>query len=77
MVPFRRNYGETCKLSQRRGIYWFAGNLMRYAAVGHTANDLPMDSNEFLAVIRRGRSSSAAAFFLPIRSMRRVMPGRI
>ena len=52
VVPFRRNYGETLANSVSAGAFdWFAGNLMRYAAVGHTANDLPMDSNEFLALI--------------------------
>jgi hypothetical protein len=52
VVPFRRDFGETLPNSMSAGAFdWFAANLMRYAEVGHSANDLLMDSPEFLALI--------------------------
>ncbi len=32
-------------------FHWFAGNFLRYAAVGHSANEMPVDSHEFIALI--------------------------
>jgi hypothetical protein len=48
---YRRNYGETMgNLAGNSEFHWFAGNFLRYAAVGHTANDMPVDSHEFIAL---------------------------
>jgi hypothetical protein len=49
---FRRNYGETLgNLCSTEEYHWFAGNFMRYAAEGHSASELPVDSHEFIALI--------------------------
>ncbi len=49
---FRRNYGETMGNVAGPGeFHWFAGNFLRYAAVGHSANEMPVDSHEFIALI--------------------------
>ncbi|MBT9333108.1 alpha/beta hydrolase [Paracidobacterium acidisoli] len=49
---YRRNYGESignlCGVSE---FHWFAGNFLRYGAVGHSPNELPVDSHEFIALI--------------------------
>ena len=48
---YRRNYGETLgNLAGSSEFHWFAGNFLRYAAVGHTANEMPVDSHEFMAL---------------------------
>lgn len=48
---YRRNYGETTSsITSSTEFHWFAGNFLRYAAVGHTANELPVDSHEFIAL---------------------------
>lgn len=48
---YRRNYGETMgNLAGNSEFHWFAGNFLRYDAVGHTANDMPVDSHEFIAL---------------------------
>ena len=48
---FRRNFGETlANLTGPGEFYWFAGNLMKYAAVGHTPDELPVDSHELIAL---------------------------
>lgn len=48
---FRRNFGETlANLTGPGEFYWFAGNLMKYAAVGNTPNNLPVDSHELIAL---------------------------
>lgn len=50
-APFRRNFGETlANLTGPGEFYWFAGNLMKYAAVGHTPDELPVDSHELIAL---------------------------
>lgn len=49
---FRRNYGE--KIGNLCGVaefHWFAGNFLRYGAVGHSANEMPVDSHEFIALV--------------------------
>jgi hypothetical protein len=49
---YRRNYGETIgNLAGDQEFHWFAGNFLRYAAVGHTANEMPVDSHEFIALV--------------------------
>jgi hypothetical protein len=49
---YRRNYGETMgNLTGASEFHWFAGNFLRYVAVGHTPNEMPVDSHEFLALI--------------------------
>jgi len=49
---YRRNYGETMgNLCGDQEFHWFAGNFLRYCAVGHTANEMPVDSHEFIALI--------------------------
>lgn len=48
---YRRNYGEPlANLTGPNEFYWFAGNLMKYGAVGKTPNDLPVDSHELIAM---------------------------
>ena len=48
---YRRNYGETMgNIAGPQEFHWFAGNFMRYAAVGHSANEMPVDSHEFIAL---------------------------
>lgn len=49
---YRRNYGETMgNLCGEQEFHWFAANFLRYCAVGHTANELPVDSHEFIALV--------------------------
>lgn len=49
---FRRNYGETLgNLCGAEEFHWFAGNFLHYAAVGHSASEMPVDSHEFIALI--------------------------
>ena len=49
---YRRNYGETTgNIAGSSEFHWFAGNFMRYAAVGHSANEMPVDSHEFIALV--------------------------
>jgi hypothetical protein len=49
---YRRNYGETMgNITAASEFHWFAGNFLRYAAVGHSADELPVDSHEFLALV--------------------------
>ena len=49
---YRRNYGETTSsITSPSEFHWFAGNFLKYAAVGHTANELPVDSDEFIALV--------------------------
>ena len=49
---YRRIYGETmgniCSVEE---FHWFAGSFMRYGAVGHSANEMPVDSHEFIALL--------------------------
>jgi hypothetical protein len=49
---YRRNYGEaTGNIAGASEFHWFAGNFMRYGAVGHSANEMPVDSHEFIALV--------------------------
>jgi hypothetical protein len=49
---YRRNYGETMgNITGISEFHWFAGNFLRYGAVGHSANDMPVDSHEFIALV--------------------------
>lgn len=49
---YRRNYGETMgNLCGDQEFHWFAANFLRYCAVGHTANEMPVDSHEFIALV--------------------------
>jgi hypothetical protein len=49
---YRRNYGETtANIAGGSEFHWFAGNFMKYAAVGHSANEMPVDSHEFIALV--------------------------
>jgi hypothetical protein len=48
----RRNYGETMgNIAGATEFHWFAGNFMKYAAAGHSANEMPVDSHEFIALV--------------------------
>ncbi|HXE08082.1 MAG TPA: hypothetical protein VN612_09305 [Acidobacteriaceae bacterium] len=48
---FRRNYGETTSsITSTTEFHWFCGNFLKYGSVGHTANELPVDSHEFIAL---------------------------
>ena len=49
---YRRNYGETiANLAGSSEFHWFAGNFLKYAAAGHSANEMPVDSHEFIALV--------------------------
>jgi hypothetical protein len=49
---YRRNYGETIgNLASTSEFHWFAGNFLRYAASGHTPNEIPVDAHEFIALV--------------------------
>jgi hypothetical protein len=49
---YRRNYGETTgNIAGTNEFHWFAGNFMRYGAAGHSANEMPVDSHEFIALV--------------------------
>jgi hypothetical protein len=49
---YRRNYGEGIpNLAATNEYHWFAGNFLKYGAAGKTANDLPVDSHQFLALV--------------------------
>ncbi|HEY1876337.1 MAG TPA: hypothetical protein VGG66_02670 [Rhizomicrobium sp.] len=48
---YRRNYGEALEnVAAPNEFHWMAGNFLKYAAAGKTANDLPVDSHEFIAL---------------------------
>ena len=48
---YRRNYGEALEnVAAPNEFHWMAGNFLKYAAMGRTANDLPLDSHEFIAL---------------------------
>jgi hypothetical protein len=49
---YRRNYGETMgNLAGSTEFHWFAGNFLKYAAMGHAANEMPVDAHEFIALV--------------------------
>jgi hypothetical protein len=49
---YRRHYGETIgNLAGTSEFHWFAGNFLRYAAAGHTADEMPVDAHEFIALV--------------------------
>ena len=51
-VLYRRNYGENLgSLASWDEFQWFDGNFLRYASPGYTANDLPVDSDELIALV--------------------------
>ena len=48
---YRRNYGEALEnVAAPNEFHWMAGNFLKYAAVGKTPNDMPVDSHEFIAL---------------------------
>ncbi|WP_375419804.1 hypothetical protein [uncultured Sphingomonas sp.] len=55
--PHRRNFGEKVEnLTGTGGYHWMAGNFLKYGTergrLGHkTANDLPVDAHELLALV--------------------------
>jgi hypothetical protein len=49
---YRRNYGETMgNIAGTNEFHWFAGNFMKYGAAGHSPNEMPVDSHEFIALV--------------------------
>jgi len=49
---YRRNYGEMPEnVAAPNEFHWMAGNFLKYAAVGHTPDEMPVDSHEFIALI--------------------------
>ncbi len=49
---YRRNYGETiANIAGTSEFHWFAGNFLKYAAAGHSADDLPVDAHQFIALV--------------------------
>jgi pimeloyl-ACP methyl ester carboxylesterase len=49
---YRRNYGERMgNIAGAAEFHWFAGNFMKYAAAGHSADEMPVDSHEFIALV--------------------------
>lgn len=48
---YRRNYGELSEnLCAPNEFHWMAGNFLKYCAVGHTIDELPVDSHQFIAL---------------------------
>jgi hypothetical protein len=48
---FRRNWGETVEnIADAQAYHWMAGNYLKYAGPPLTAKDLPVDSNELIAL---------------------------
>ena len=50
VTPLRRNFGEAVESLTGGEYYWMAGNFMLYGAGVKTANDLPVDSPELIAL---------------------------
>ena len=51
-APYRRNYGEsTANLTAPNEFHWFAGNFLKYGAVGHSADEMPVDAHQFIALV--------------------------
>ncbi len=49
--PHRRNFGEAVENLTGSGEYhWMAGNFLKYGAADKNASDLPVDSNELIAL---------------------------
>jgi hypothetical protein len=49
---YRRNYGEALEnVAAPNEFHWMVGNFLKYAAAGKTANDMPVDSHEFIALV--------------------------
>lgn len=49
---YRRNYGEsTANITATNEFHWFAGTFLKYGSAGHTANEMPVDSHEFIALV--------------------------
>jgi pimeloyl-ACP methyl ester carboxylesterase len=49
---YRRNYGELpSNLCAPNEFHWMAGNFLKYCAVGHTIDELPVDAHEFIALV--------------------------
>ncbi len=49
---YRRNFGEGVpNLAAANEFHWFAGNFLKYAAAGHDASELPVDSHELIAMV--------------------------
>jgi hypothetical protein len=49
---YRRNFGEPLEnVAGPNEFHWMAGNLLKYAAVGHSAAEMPVDSHEFIALV--------------------------
>jgi len=49
---YRRNFGEGIpNLAAASEFHWFAGNFLKYAAVGHSAAELPVDAHELIAMV--------------------------
>jgi hypothetical protein len=50
-APFRRNFGEAVEnLASTSEYHWMAGNFLKYAGP-KTANDLPVESDELIALV--------------------------
>jgi len=49
---YRRNFGEGIpNLAAVNEYHWFAGNFLKYAAVGHNPSELPVDSHDLIAMV--------------------------
>jgi len=49
---YRRNHGELPEnVAAPNEFHWMAGNFLKYNAVGHTIDELPVDSHEFIALV--------------------------
>ncbi len=75
---YRRNYGETMgNIAGTSEFHWFAGNFMRYGAAGHSANEMPVDSHEFIALVApRAIFIGGGALITDPVNMFPAMPGR-
>jgi len=49
---YRRNYGEGIpNLAAASEFHWFAGNFLKYAALGHDASEMPVDAHQLIAMV--------------------------
>jgi hypothetical protein len=42
---------STANLTAPNEFHWFAGNFLKYGAAGHSADEMPVDSHQFIALV--------------------------
>jgi hypothetical protein len=50
-APYRRNYGESIANIENPGLFhWLAPNFLKFAAMGASPNDVPVETDELIAL---------------------------